>query len=120
MPLELVAVRRVVDMHASLACDDVGEVARKPVRRFEIEDDLSGEHVASFGLHPADLFVEDLEAAIDRFSEAHLLLFRDARDERLTLAKLRILFAHQPDDLARDLVEERLRDAEAMAVPNRP
>ena len=51
--------------------------------------------------------------------EADLFLLGDARDERLTLAELGERVAHRPDDLERDLVEERLRDPEAVAVADR-
>ena len=113
LPLEALTV----DLVPALAPDVCGEVFWETVRVVELEDGLAGQRAALPKL--ADRVVEQAHALRQRLREALLLLAQHLLDMAALLAEDRVRAAHLLLDVFHELVEERLLDAELVAMADR-
>ena len=104
----------LIDRQPALARDVGGEVHRKAVGVVELEDRVAVDHLGP--AQRADGALEQRHAVGERLGEALLFLLQHPLRVRAAALQLRIRLAHLRLQHRDQLVEERLLDAELVAV----
>ena len=108
--------RILIHGHVLLLHHLAGQVDRETVGIIELERIRAGEHALALGLMLGEQVGEDVHAGVDGLGEVLLLVADDAGDICLLLAQLRVLALVFVHDHVHDLIQERLVDAEELAV----
>ena len=114
-----VVVARLVDHEAALRANHVRQIEREAVRVVKLERVRAGQRGLAVLGHQFEALFEQRKAALDGLPEAHFFVLGDRRDVVLALAQLRVLVAHGIHHAQRHLVQERLFDAEPVAMTDR-
>ena len=105
----------LVDAQASFASDIGGHVGGKAVGVVELEDGLSRDLARAFR-QVSDGVVQERHAGLERLGEAGLLFGQSALHPARMGVELRVGVAHDVDDGAHQTAEERVLNAELVAV----
>ena len=114
--LHKILERVLIHGHVLLLHHLAGQVDRETVGIIELERIRAGEHALALGLMLGEQVGKDVHAGVDGLGEVLLLVADDAGDIRLLLAQLRVLALVFVHDHVHDLIQERLVDAEELAV----
>ena len=117
--LHKILERVLIHGHVLLLHHLAGQVDRETVGIIEFERIRAGEHALALGLMLGEQVGEDVHAGVDGLGEVLLLVADDAGDICLLLAQLRVLALVFVHDHVHDLIQERLVDAEELAVARR-
>ena len=108
--------RILIHGHVLLLHHLAGQVDWETVGIIEFERIRAGEHALALGLMLGEQVGKDVHAGVDGLGEVLLLVADDAGDICLLLAQLRVLALVFVHDHVHDLIQERLVDAEELAV----
>ena len=117
--LHKILERVLIHGHVLLLHHLAGQVDRETIGIIEFERIRAGEHTLALGLMLGEQVGKDVHAGVDSLGEVLLLVADDAGNIRLLLAQLGVLALVFVHDHVHDLIQERLVDAEELAVARR-